>query len=47
MGWNRVTKAWGSVDETGFAKKIELLFNAARSEDQARDPDLPRRWQST
>ena len=27
-------------------KKFELLFNAGRSEDQARDPELPRRWQS-
>ena len=28
------------------AKNLELVFNAGRSEDQARDPDLPRLWQS-
>ena len=39
-------KAWGSGDEKVVAKDFELLFNAARSEDQARDPELPRRWQS-
>ena len=27
-------------------KKFELLFNAARSEEQAKDPGLPWRWQS-
>ena len=39
-------KAWGSGDEKVVAKNFELLFNAARSEDQAKDPGLPRRWQS-
>ena len=39
-------KAWGSGDEKVVAKNFELLFNAARSEDTARDPELPRRWQS-
>ena len=27
-------------------KIFELLFNASRSDDQAKDPELPRRWQS-
>ena len=39
-------KAWGSGDEKLVAKYFELLFNASGSEDQARDPELPRRWQS-
>ena len=39
-------KAWGSGDEKVAAKNFELLFNVGRSEDQARDPDPPRRWQS-
>ena len=39
-------KAWGSGDEKVVSKNFELLFNAFRSEDQARDPELPRRWQS-
>ena len=39
-------KAWGSGDEKVVAKTFELLFNAARSEKQAKDPGLPRRWQS-
>ena len=39
-------KGWGSGDEKVAAKKFELLFNAGRSEDWARDPNLPRRWQS-
>ena len=39
-------KAWGSGDEKVVAKNFELLFNAARSEDQAKDPQLPRRGQS-
>ena len=39
-------KAWGSGDEKVVAKNFELLFNAARSEEQAKDPALPRRWQS-
>ena len=39
-------KAWGSGDEKVVAKNFELLFNAARSEEHAKDPGLPRRWQS-
>ena len=35
--------AWGSGDKKVVAKNFELLFNAARSEDQAKDPELPRR----
>ena len=46
VGWNKVMKAWGSGDEKVVAKNFELLFNAARSEEQAKDPGLPRRWQS-
>ena len=46
VGWNKVMKAWGSGDEKVVAKNFELLFNAARSEEQAKDPELPRRWQS-
>ena len=46
MGWNKVMKAWGGGDEKVVAKNFEVLFNAARSEDHARDPDLPGRWQS-
>ena len=38
-------KAWGSVDGNVVAKTFELLFNAGRGEDQARHPDLRRRWQ--
>ena len=38
VGWNKVMKAWGSGDEKVVAKNFELLFNAARSEDQAKDP---------
>ena len=45
VGWNKVMKAWGSGDEKVVAKNFELLFNAARSEQQAKDPRLPRRWQ--
>ena len=41
VGWNKVMKAWGNGDETVVAKNFELLFNAARSEDQAKDPGLP------
>ena len=39
-------KAWGSGDEKVVAKNVQLMFNAGRSEDHARDPDLPWRWQS-
>ena len=39
-------KAWGSGDEKVVAKKFELLFNASRSEDEAKDRELPRRWQN-
>ena len=46
VGWNKVMKAWGSGDEKVVANNFELLFNAARSEEQAKDPTLPRRWQS-
>ena len=46
VGWDKVMKAWGSGDEKGVAKNFELLFSAARSEEQAKDPALPRRWQS-
>ena len=46
VGWNKVVKVWGSGDEKVVAKKFELHFNAARSEDQAKDRELPRRWQS-
>ena len=46
VGWNKVMKAWGSGDEKVVAKHFELLFNAARSEEQAKDPGLPWRWQS-
>ena len=41
VGWNKVMKAWGSGDEKVVAKNFELLFNAARSEDQAKDPKPP------
>ena len=46
VGWNKVMKAWGSGDEKVVAKNFELFFNAAQSEEQAKDPALPRRWQS-
>ena len=46
VGWNKVIKAWGSGDEKVVAKNSEPLFNAPRSEEQAKDPGLPRRWQS-
>ena len=46
VGWNKVMKAWGSGDEKVVWKNFELLFNASPSEDQATDPELPRRWQS-
>ena len=44
--WNKVMNAWGSGDEKVVAKNFELVFNASRSEDEATDPELPRRWQS-
>ena len=40
VGWNKVMKAWGTGDEKVVAKNFELLFNAARSEEQAKDPAL-------
>ena len=46
VGWNKVMKAWGSGNENVVAKNFEPLFNAGRSEDQARDLDLARHWQS-
>ena len=46
VGWNKMMKAWGSGDEKIVWENLELLFNASRSENQARDPELPRRWQS-
>ena len=46
VGCNKVMKAWGSGDEKVVSKNFVLLFNASRSEDQVRDPALPRRWQS-
>ena len=45
MGWNKVMKAWGSGDEKVDAKIFELFFNA-RSEDQAKDPELSQHRQS-
>ena len=33
-------KAWGSGDEKVSAKNFELLFSAARSEEEAKDPAL-------
>ena len=38
-------RSWGSGDEEVVGKFFEVLFNAGRSEEQARDSDLPRRWQ--
>ena len=46
VGWNKVMKAWGNGDEKVVPTNFGLLFNAGRTEDEARDPDLPRRWQS-
>ena len=45
-GWGKETRAWGSGDEKVVGKIFELLFNAGLSEEQVRDPALPRRWQS-
>ena len=39
VGWNNVMKACGGSDEKVVAKNFESLFNAARSEDQAREPN--------
>ena len=41
VGWNKVMKAWGSGDEKVVSKNFELLFNASRSENQARHLELP------
>ena len=38
-------KACGSGDGKVVAKNFKVLFNAGRSEHQARDPDHPRCWQ--
>ena len=46
VGSNKVMKASGSGGEKVVAQNFELLFNAALSEDQAKDPELARRWQS-
>ena len=43
-GWNQVMRAWGCGDQKVVTKSFEMLFNAGRSKEQARDPDLPRRW---
>ena len=42
LGLNKVIKASDSGDEKVVAQNLELLSNAGRSEDQARDRDLPR-----
>ena len=46
VGWNKVMRAWDSGDEKVVGKNFELLFNASPSEEQARDLELPQRWQS-
>ena len=46
VGLGKVMKAWGSDDKKVVGKIFQLPFNGGRSEEQARDPDLPRRWQS-
>ena len=46
VGWGKVMRAWGSGDEKVVGENFELLFNAGLSEEQARDPALPRRRQS-
>ena len=47
VGWNKVMKVCGSGNEKVVSKNLELLFNASRCEDQARDLEPPpRRWQS-
>ena len=45
VGWNKVMKVWGSGDEKVVSNNFELIFNAAWTEDQARDAKLPRCWQ--
>ena len=46
VGSGKVMRAWGSCNEKVAGKIFELLFNAGLSEEQARDPALPRHWQS-
>ena len=46
MGWSKVMRVWGSGNEKLVGEIIELLFYAGLSEEQARNPALPRRWQS-
>ena len=46
VGCGKVMKAWGTGNEKVVAKNFELLFNAGLSEEQAKDPSLPRSWQS-
>ena len=46
VGWGKVMKAWGGGDAKVVSQKFELAFNAAWSEDQARDVELPWRSQS-
>ena len=41
-----VMRVWGFGDEKVLGKFFELLFNAGRSQQQARDPEHPGRWQS-
>ena len=44
--WNTVMRARGSGDKKVMGKIFELLFDAGLSEEQARDPELPRCWQN-
>ena len=46
VGWGKVMRAWGNGDEKVVGKFFELLFSAGLSEEQTRDPALPRRRQS-
>ena len=46
VGGYKVMRVWGSGDKKVMGKNFELLFNAGLSEDQARDLELPRHWQS-
>ena len=34
----------GQLEDKVIGKNFELLFNAGLSEEQAKDPDLPRCW---